>query len=198
MWEQAKSRVLAGIVDNPIYIKKESVRRFEIGRDKKNLVELACRMKRTERERKRGREKGSCSIHVDVLLKILLVFFSFSFVTLKISLTKEKLGMSNEEEIIINASTWALAFGFESWWNELALRRKRVEKKAGMTLPSAGERRVTSNQNSDEDWLVDGDVTCGMSKKGEEEEERLNKKKKKEKNSSRLLKEWKCPYGKGN
>jgi hypothetical protein len=79
----------------------------------------------------------------------------------------------SERKIIISASTHtsarALAFLLESWWNELALRRKRVEKKAAMTLPSAGERRVTSNQNSDEDWLVDGDVTCGMSKKEERE-----------------------------
>lgn len=85
---------------------------------------------------------------------------------------------------MINASTetsteaFAGFFFLESWWNELALRRKRVEKKAAMTLPTAGERarererRVTSNQNSDEDWLVDGDVTCGMSQKKAEEGER--------------------------
>jgi len=88
MWEQAKSRVLAGIVDNEIYIKKESVRRFEIGRDKKKLLELACRMQ------KREREKGSCSIHVDVLLEIFF-FFCFWFIffaTLKTSSTKEKPG----------------------------------------------------------------------------------------------------------
>jgi hypothetical protein len=94
--------VLAGIVDNQIYIKKESVRRFEIGRDKE-VLEPACRMQ--------NREKGSCSIHVDVLLEILFFFFCYN---LKISLTKEKPGMSNEREIIINASTPALAFGLKS------------------------------------------------------------------------------------
>ncbi len=41
--------MLAGIVDNEIYIKKESVRRFEIGRDKK-VLEPACRMQNREKE----------------------------------------------------------------------------------------------------------------------------------------------------
>jgi hypothetical protein len=52
-----------------------------------------------------------------------------------------------------------------------------VEKNVGMTLPSAGERRVTSNQNSDEDWLVDGDVTCGMSKKKKKKRDWIRRKK---------------------
>jgi hypothetical protein len=100
--------VLAGIVDNQIYIKKESVRRFEIGRDKK---ENPTRRTSVSHAEQRKREKGSCSIHVDVLLEILFFFFCYN---LKISLTKEKPGMSNEREIIINASTPALAFGLKS------------------------------------------------------------------------------------
>ncbi len=153
--------MLAGIVDNEIYIKKESVRRFEIGRDKE-VLEPACRMQNREKE----------EIAQFMLMPYWKNFFFF-FATMKISYMKEKPGLLSERKIIISASTHTsartLAFLLESWWNELALRRKRVEKKAAMTLPSAGERRVTSNQNSDEDWLVDGDVTCGMSKKEERE-----------------------------
>ncbi len=60
--------MLAGIVDNEIYIKKESVCKLEIGRDEK-VLEPACRMQNRERER------GSSSIHSIVLLEN---FFSYS------------------------------------------------------------------------------------------------------------------------
>jgi hypothetical protein len=81
--------VLAGIVDNEIYIKKESVRRFEIGRDKKKTTRTSV-----SHAEEREREKGSCSIHVDVLLEIffLLLLLVYFFATLKTSSTKEKPG----------------------------------------------------------------------------------------------------------
>ncbi len=43
--------MLAGIVDNEIYIKKESVRRFEIGRDKKKTTRTSV-SHAEEREKK--------------------------------------------------------------------------------------------------------------------------------------------------
>ena len=108
-----------------------------------------------------------------------------------------------EREITIGASARAhsgtIVFLFESWWNELALGRKRVEKKAALMLLSAEEERVTSNQNSDEDWLVDDDVTRGTSeqkKAGRRERERRRRGKnvgqkrlKEGSNSPRALKE---------
>lgn len=142
------------------YAKKESVRRFQIGRDKRELQPV-CRMQ--------NREKKEVAQFNDVLLECFFLYSIIFFCYYKSLLYARKTELLCIREIIINASThtWTgtLVFLSESWWNELALRRKRVEKKAAMTLPSAGERRVTSNQNSDEDWLVDDDVTCGMSER---------------------------------
>lgn len=52
-----------------------------------------------------------------------------------------------------------------------------VEKKTGLTLPSADVERVTSNQNSDEDWLVDDDLTRDTSRKKRKKRGKEKKKK---------------------
>ena len=44
-------------------------------------------------------------------------------------------------------------------------RNKKKKKKTTLTLPSVKAKCVTSNQIWDEDWLVDDDLMCDMSKK---------------------------------
>ena len=136
--ERAKRRVLAGIVDSE---RKKTFAGLRLGEIKKKST--AASVSHAEiREREGGNELNSWWCRTGN--------FFFSHI--------KKWGWWVNERLL-------LTLLLESWWNELALGRKRVEKKSASMLPSAEAKRVTSNQNSDEDWLVDDDVTCDMSRK---------------------------------